>query len=67
MADYEVGDSVAVSDVSLNRFEIREDEHSDGAKTIGIVEVPSRGKPVAVVEEWGNRSGDRTDLLGGNP
>ena len=66
MTDYEVGDIVDTSRVSLNRFNIRGNEHADGAKTLRIVEVPSKGKPVAVVEEWGDRSGDRNDLLGGN-
>jgi hypothetical protein len=66
MSGYEVGDVIDASEVPLNRFEFKENEHTDAAETIRIVEIPDKGKPVAVVEEWGDRSGNQNDLLGGH-
>ncbi|MFC6975880.1 hypothetical protein ACFQL1_16220 [Halomicroarcula sp. GCM10025709] len=67
MGNYAVGDIVDASTVNLNRFDIKNaDQNSAGVRKLKIVEIPSKGKPVAVVQEWGDRTGSDNDLLGGH-
>jgi hypothetical protein len=67
MGEYNVGEIVNVSEVHLNRFEIKNVEAEPVAATkLKIIEVPSKGKPVAVVYERGDRTGADNDLLDGH-
>lgn len=66
MAEYAVGDVVNTAEVSMNRFKIKNTDDPTGAVQLRIVDIPSKGKPVAVVHEWGDRTGSNNDLLDGH-
>ena len=68
MSKHNIGDIVDIESVYIGNYEIKGTarKHVSDAKSIQIVEVPDKGKPVAIIEEWDDDTENKNNLLNGH-